>query len=46
MARRAFWPGMVMAARTAVVEVDRLVEVGELKPDDIHLPGNLRSESF
>ena len=36
---RNFGPAMVMAAKTAVVEVDRLVEIGELKPDDIHLPG-------
>ena len=28
-----------MAAKVAVVEVDHLVPVGELKPADIHLPG-------
>jgi len=36
---RNFNPLMAMAARVTVAEVDRLVEVGELDPDDIHLPG-------
>lgn len=36
---RNFSPHMAMAARVAVVEVDHLVPVGELGPDDIHLPG-------
>jgi 3-oxoacid CoA-transferase subunit A len=36
---RNFGPAMAMAAKVAVVEVDRLVEVGELAADDVHLPG-------
>ena len=36
---RNFSPQMAMAARTAVVEVDHLVPLGELSGDDIHLPG-------
>lgn len=36
---RNFSPQMAMAAHTTVVEVDHLVPVGELKPEDIHLPG-------
>ena len=36
---RNFSPLMAMAARTTIVEVDQLVGLGELKPDDIHLPG-------
>lgn len=36
---RNFNPIMAMAARVTVAEVDKLVEVGELDPDDIHLPG-------
>lgn len=36
---RNFSPHMAMAARVAVVEVDHLVPIGELGPDDIHLPG-------
>ncbi len=36
---RNFNPLMAMAARVTVAEVDKLVEVGELDPDDIHLPG-------
>ena len=36
---RNFSPQMAMAARTAIVEVDTLVEVGELAPADVHLPG-------
>jgi 3-oxoacid CoA-transferase subunit A len=34
-----FSPIMAMAAKRAVVEVDELVELGGLDPDDIHLPG-------
>jgi 3-oxoacid CoA-transferase subunit A len=30
---------MAMAARITVVEVEELVPVGALDPDDIHLPG-------
>ena len=36
---RNFNPLMATAARITVVEVDELVEVGQLDPDDIHLPG-------
>ena len=36
---RNFSPLMAMAAATTVLEVDRLVEVGEIDPDDVHLPG-------
>jgi len=34
-----FAPGMAMAARVTVVEAERIVPLGELGPDDIHLPG-------
>lgn len=36
---RNFSPLMAMAAKTTIVEVEKLVKVGELKPEDIHLPG-------
>lgn len=36
---RNFSPAMVTAARIAVVEVDELVGIGDLGPDDIHLSG-------
>ena len=36
---RNFSPLMAMAATTTVLEVDRLVPVGEIDPDDVHLPG-------
>ena len=36
---RNFNPLAAMAARVTIAEVDRLVEIGELGPDDIHLPG-------
>jgi acyl CoA:acetate/3-ketoacid CoA transferase alpha subunit len=36
---RNFNPPVAMAGRITIAEVDRLVEVGELGPDDIHLPG-------
>jgi 3-oxoacid CoA-transferase subunit A len=36
---RNFNPLMAMAARVTVAEVDELVEVGELDPDDVHIPG-------
>ncbi len=36
---RNFSPLMAMAARIAVVEVEELVPLGALDPDDIHLPG-------
>jgi 3-oxoacid CoA-transferase subunit A len=36
---RNFNPAAAMAGKVCVVEVEKLVEVGELAPDDIHLPG-------
>ena len=36
---RNFSPLMATAAAMTVLETDRLVEVGELDPDDVHLPG-------
>ncbi|MBD8868024.1 CoA transferase subunit A [Nocardioides donggukensis] len=36
---RNFNPDAAMAGRLTLVEAERLVEVGELGPDEIHLPG-------
>ncbi|MEM9070358.1 MAG: CoA transferase subunit A [Myxococcota bacterium] len=36
---RNFNPMMAMAGKITVVEVDELVEVGTLDPDEVHLPG-------
>lgn len=36
---RNFSPLMAMAARTTIVEVEKLVNVGEIPPENIHLPG-------
>src|SRR5512139_608131 len=36
---RNFNPAAAMAGRICVVEVEKIVEIGELAPDDIHLPG-------
>jgi 3-oxoacid CoA-transferase subunit A len=36
---RNFNPAAAMAGKVCIVEVDKIVEVGELAPDDIHLPG-------
>lgn len=36
---RNFNPEAITAGRIAVVEVEEIVEVGELDPDEIHLPG-------
>ena len=36
---RNFSPLMAMAAKTTVVEVEELVDLGEIPPEDIHLPG-------
>ncbi len=36
---RNFNPMMATAARITIVEVERIVEVGELDPDQIHTPG-------
>lgn len=38
-AARNFAPLMAMAAKRTVVEVDQIVKLGEMKPDDVHLPG-------
>ncbi len=36
---RNFNPAAAMAGKVCVVEVEKVVEVGQLAPDDIHLPG-------
>ncbi|WP_338848050.1 CoA transferase subunit A [Massilia sp. W12] len=36
---RNFNPNVAMAGKITVVEVEQLVEIGELDPDQIHLPG-------
>ena len=36
---RNFNPLMAMAADVTIAEVDKLVDVGALDPDDVHLPG-------
>ena len=36
---RNFNPAAAMAGKVCVVEVEKIVAVGELAPDDIHLPG-------
>jgi 3-oxoacid CoA-transferase subunit A len=36
---RNFNPAAATAGKICVVEVERIVELGELAPDDIHLPG-------
>lgn len=36
---RSFNPLAAMAGKITIAEVDELVEVGEMDPDDIHLPG-------
>jgi 3-oxoacid CoA-transferase subunit A len=36
---RNFQPAMAMAAKVTVVEAEEIVEMGQLDPDDIHLPG-------
>jgi len=36
---RNFNPAVAMAGKTTIVEVERLVEIGDLDPDAIHLPG-------
>lgn len=38
-ANQHFGPSFAKAARVAIVEVDEIVEVGELPPERIHLPG-------
>ena len=39
MTARNFNPMAITAGKIAVVEVEEIVEVGELDPDEIHLPG-------
>jgi 3-oxoacid CoA-transferase subunit A len=36
---RNFNPAVAMAGNLCIVEVEKIVETGELAPDDIHLPG-------
>ncbi|MDB4381129.1 CoA transferase subunit A [Mariniblastus sp.] len=36
---RNFSPLMAMAAKVTIVEVEQLVELGEISPEDVHLPG-------
>ena len=36
---RNFNPAVAMAGKTCIVEVEKIVETGELAPDDIHLSG-------
>ncbi|MEY4630063.1 MAG: hypothetical protein RIQ81_183 [Pseudomonadota bacterium] len=36
---RNFSPLMAMAAKTTIVEVEELVPMGEIPPEDVHLPG-------
>jgi 3-oxoacid CoA-transferase subunit A len=36
---RNFNPAVAMAGKVCIVEVEKIVAVGELAPDDIHLPG-------
>jgi 3-oxoacid CoA-transferase subunit A len=36
---RNFNPAVAMAGKLCIVEVEKIVEVGEIEPDDVHLPG-------
>ena len=36
---RNFNPACAMSGKVCIVEVERIVETGEIAPDDIHLPG-------
>ena len=36
---RNFNPAVIMAGKVCIVEVEKIVELGEIAPDDIHLPG-------
>jgi 3-oxoacid CoA-transferase subunit A len=36
---RNFNPNVAMAGKITIVEVEKLVETGELDPDQIHTPG-------
>ena len=39
MTARNFNPMAITAGKIAVVEVEEIVEVGDLNPDEVHLPG-------
>jgi len=36
---RNFSPLMAMAAKTTIVEVEEIVELGDIAPEDVHVPG-------
>ncbi len=36
---RNFNPAVAMAGKLCIVEAEKIVEVGEIEPDDVHLPG-------
>ena len=36
---RNFNPDMLTAGKTTIVEVEEIVEVGEIEPDQVHMPG-------
>jgi 3-oxoacid CoA-transferase subunit A len=36
---RNFNPAVAMAGKICIVEVERIVELGDIAPDDVHLPG-------
>ncbi|MFG1494600.1 CoA transferase subunit A [Halobacteriovorax sp. GFR7] len=36
---RNFSPLMAMAAKTTIVEVEEIVELGDIRPEDVHIPG-------
>ena len=36
---KAFSPLMAKAAKLTIVEAEEIVEIGELEPNDVHLPG-------
>lgn len=36
---RNFNPAVAMAGKVCIVEVEKIVETGEIAPDDVHLPG-------
>ena len=36
---RNFNPAVAMAGKICIVEVEKIVELGEIAPDDVHLPG-------
>ena len=36
---RNFNPNVAMAGKITIVEVEKLVEIGEIDPDDVHTPG-------